>query len=203
MKKLLKIDTISIKKKNGTNTIRINGNKITSYDINGASFLANEIEALPVNDLGLFHPIVVEFDEVFTKDAGLKHIGEHVVASLIVIDDSKVEAFITFMDPADIEEKGLHEKFQLTLEKVVKEEQHIELYLPVKCTFSKKELKILNSAVKKPGDSGPEFNFSEVGYVQFTCLIRANTFNEIFHSLNRIISRLERSTRSKMKKEKS
>jgi len=203
MNKFDSIDTISIRKTNGLHNIRINGNKVTPFDSNGAFFLASEIEAVLVQDLGYFHPIVVEFDETYTKKAKLNHIQENIITSMTIMGENIVETFVTFMDPADIDENGLHEKFQTTLEKVVEEEKNILLYQQVRRIFSKKELKLLKSASKKFTDSSPVFSYSEIGYVQFTVHFQANTFNEVFRDLDQVIARIDKSTRALIKKDKS
>jgi hypothetical protein len=199
MKKLNSVDTISIKNSNGLPTIRINGSKATPYDINGVSFLANEIEAVPVNDLGYFNPIVVEFDETCTKAAKLNHISDHIVASLSIMDDSLVDAFITFMDPANIIEMEAHEAFQMALEQVVAEDSRLDLYAPVRMPLSKAKKKELQKLKDESAGSSSIFDFSEVGCVQFTVLLEAETFNDAFIALDKVIANLEKKARKLMK----
>ena len=95
------------------------------------------------------------------------------------------------MDPADIEGMAMHEKFQTTLEMVVQNNKYVELYEPVG-TISKK--------TKKENKTDTTLlEYSEVGYVQFTVSMIAETFNEIFLRLNSLISKLDKETRKLMK----
>lgn len=199
MTKFLTADSLTIKNKNGVKTIHLNGKKVIPFGTTGAFFSANEIEALPVNDLGYLHPIIVEFDEVFTQEVKLKHLDENIVAALTVVDDDAVEAFVTFMDPNDIQDSGLHETFQATLEKVVADDNYVELYAPVRNPLSEAQKKALQKTKDKSADSTVGFDFSEVGSVQFILRLEATSFNEVFNSLNKIIGNLEKKTRSLMK----
>lgn len=198
MRKFLSVDTLSIKNTKGVKTIMLNGKKITTYGTTGASFFANEIEALPVNDLGYLHPIMVEFDETFLVEAKTNHLNENIVVALTVVDADAVEAFVTFMDPSDIDDSALHETFQIALEKVVADDKYAELYAPVSNPLSKTQKKALQKMKKESTDSTVGFAFSEIGYVQFTVRMEVSSFIEVFKGLDKIVANLEKKTRKLM-----
>lgn len=198
MKKLPKIDAISIKEKNGKRTVRINGSKVSTYDTNGVSFLSEEIEAVEPNKLGCFNPIVVEFDEVYIKNTGSIHL-ENLNASIKIIDDNLLEVFVIFMDPHDMEDIAQHEAFQLALEQVVANDKNLELYTSVKENFSKTLGKKLQKFKDESAGQTPGFDFSEVGFVSFIVIIAAKTFSEAFTTLEKIASGLEKKARKNMK----
>lgn len=198
MRKFLSADSLTIKNNNGVKAIHLNGKKVTPYGTTGASFFANEIEALSVNDLGYLHPIMVEFDEAFMLDAKTTHLNENIVVALTVVDADAVEAFVTFMDPSDIDDSKLHETFQTALEKVVVDDNYAELYAPVRNPLSKTQKKALQKMNKESTDSTVGFAFSEVGYVQFTVRMEVSSFNEVFKGLNKIVANLEKKTRKLM-----
>jgi len=185
------VDTISIKNRDGLRTIHINGKKITAYGFNGISLLANQINSLSVNDLGYFNPIIIGFDEVCTQQNELNYLAENIILAVSVVNEDNVEVLVTFMDPVDIDGTSMHEKFQTTLEMVVQNNKYVELYEPVG-TISKK--------TKKENKTDTTLlEYSEVGYVQFTVSMIAETFNEIFLRLNSLISKLDKETRKLMK----
>jgi hypothetical protein len=115
------------------------------------------------------------------------------------MDDSLVDAFITFMDPANIIEMEAHEAFQMALEQVVAEDSRLDLYAPVRMPLSKAKKKELQKLKDESAGSSSIFDFSEVGCVQFTVLLEAETFNDAFIALDKVIANLEKKARKLMK----
>lgn len=203
MKKFKKINTISIKMKGGLKTIHINDTKVSSYDNNGASFFASEIAAIPVNHLGYFRPIRVEFDEAYRISTGLNSL-DHIVVAISVLDDNLIEVFVSVMDPGDITDMKAHEDFQMAMEKVVTNDKRFELNRPVKNPYSKAQKKRLEKQKAESEKAGGiKINFSDVGFVQFTGNRKANTFDDAFIALGKTISSLEKKARKLLKKNRN
>ncbi len=194
-----KIDTISIKIKDGLQSIRINGRKVYPYCKNGAAFLAAQIEAIPVNHLDCFRPILVEFDEPYLISTQLIHLDGKVV-SISVFDDNIIEAFVTLMDPDDITEMEGHDAFQTAMEQVVMNDKRLVLDRPVKNPISNAQKKKIQRLKDKSVKFNIPFSFSEIGYAQFTVILEAETFNKAFIVLDKVISNLEKKARKLMKK---
>lgn len=195
------IDTISIKNNGGAKTIRINGGKVTPYGFNGLSFLASQIEAINVNDLGMFSPILVEFDNDYTIANKSTHL-ETIVVAMTIIAENIIELFVTFVDPDDIDGKAMHELFQRTLESVVIKHSRIELFEPVEGLPTKKSNKKRKNINQESNNYSPSPNDSNVGFVQFTTYAETEKFGGIFHILNEVVLELDKKTRSLMKKSK-
>lgn len=201
MKKFLKIESLHIKMKEGQRTLFINKRKIHTYDSSGALFLASEIESLLVEELANLHPIVIEMDEDYIKNAGVPHL-ENKVVSIRVLDKDSVEVFPTVVTPWDINEKGLHEQYQEILETLVKEDKRFISYLPVRSKLTKAETKKLDAQKEKHKNSTTTFNYSEVGDLQFLFYAEINTFDEALQVTNRIVANLDKKARAALKRKK-
>lgn len=199
MYKFSEIDSIRIKMDGEKITTFINNKKVENYNYFGAHLLASEIEAVKVNQLAYLHPLMVEFDESYIKLANVKHM-EQKVLSLIVLDNNYVEIFVNFVTPDDIEENGLHEQYQKALESLVKADKRLLLDKPVRGKFPKAEKKKLEALKESSKDTSVKFDFSEVGYLQFTYYAEVETFDEIFRYTNKIVANLDKKARAILKR---
>ncbi len=199
MNKFSEIDSIRIKMDGEKTTTFINNKKVEPYNYFGAHFLASEIEAVKVNQLAYLHPLMVEFDESYIKLANVKHM-EKKVLSLNTLDNNYAEVFVNFVTPDDIEEKGLHEPYQKALESIVKTDKGLLLDKPVRGKFAKVEKKKLEALKESSKDTSVKFDFSEVGYLQFTYYAEVETFDEIFRYTNKIVANLDKKARAILKR---
>jgi|GEM_PF-4445227 hypothetical protein len=201
MNKFSEINSIRIKKDEENKSIFINNKKVETYGSCGVILAASEIEAVAVNDLANLHPIMVEIDESYIKLAKVSQL-ENKVVSLRVLDDNYIEVFPTVVTPVDIEKKGLHDQYQKTLESIVKDDKSLRLYTPVRGKFPRTEKKKLEALKESAKDSLTKFDFSEVGYLQFTYYAKVETFNDVFQLTNTIIARLDKKVRAILKTKK-
>lgn len=191
-----KIETISITNKTEKPSIRINGKKAIPYDTHGVMLLASQIEALEINSLGYFNPIIIEFDDsaAFQKYPLL----DTVVVALWVYDEQAVHAQITFMDPNDISREH-HETYQLALDNIVKNNHRMELVRPTQVKYTKKEIQEHERVKKQCEAIGKNYTYSDVGHVCFGVFIAGLTYGEVFEIIGRTITLLDKKTRKAIK----
>lgn len=191
-----KIETISITTKQRRKSIRINDIKVKPYDNHGVWFLDSQIEAVDINSLSHFNPVIVEFGESARTNKYPRL--ETIVAALSPYDEGILYVYLTCMDPSDLSH-DYHESYQLALEKVVKDDDTLELERPVKEEYSSEEIEQLELIKKSCAEKGGRYNYSDVGYVCFSILIQAGIYAEVFDTIGRVVTSLDEKAKEMLK----
>lgn len=181
----------------GKPTLLINGKKMEPFEDNGVFVPYSLIKEIGFVELVKFSPIIVTYSEKNYRDPVLKNFFNlNVEPEFIieVIDEMTVELFVTVMDGFDDE---LHNEYQLTLEKIVKENPEFTTYGNVHVGFDEM-VKMQEDLAKLNKEDGFGISYSPVGFVQFSVNIHGFLFKDIYHHLTKLIAGLDAETNRRM-----
>lgn len=186
---------INIELKKGKKIIIINNKPFENHRHNGITADAGDISKYNPIDLGYLRPILVNFGCDYCSKNNLTSLTENISAEFFLDKKANVIPLITITDPIDMDSEESHKKYQMALYSVIKSKDF---------TWFPEGFSIIGTirTCSKELSSENKITLWErkcVLDVQFSFVIQAGTYKEVFIVLNKIIEQLDREARAKMK----